>query len=114
MFVFVDRSLTQDFTTSQNHTSQSSDPVTAKSDTEVNDEDNMNSELTVTPDSDTTYTCSVTDPLGNNADPKTAKLNVFGGSSCFLYFFESFFRPVFLYFFDMARFSRLNKRLHVS
>ena len=74
------------FTTSRNHTSQSSDPVTAKSDTEVNDEDNMNSELTVTPDSDTTYTCSVTDPLGNKADPKTAKLNVFGR-----FFFLMFF-----------------------
>ena len=61
--------------------------MTAKSDTEVNDEDNMNSELTVTPSSDTTYTCRVTDPLGNKADPKTAKLNVFGTafSSCFLF-----------------------------
>ena len=38
----------------------------------------MDSELTVTPDSDTTYTCTVTDPLGNKADPKTADLKVFG------------------------------------
>ncbi|KAL5251233.1 hypothetical protein ACHWQZ_G016815 [Mnemiopsis leidyi] len=58
-------------------TDANSDSVTAKSDTQIDENKNMDSELTVTPDSDTTYTCTVTDPLGNKADPKTANLKVF-------------------------------------
>ena len=53
--------------------------MTAQSEDAVDGDDNQKSELTVgAPKTDTSYTCTVSDPLGTASDPMTVELNVFG------------------------------------